>query len=69
MKLNNIDLECMECRDTQISCMAARSLAEPLEARRPQEGLKSKVPKYPKILGRTVRCAPHREGFIPDVKS
>jgi hypothetical protein len=33
--------ECMECRDTQISCIAAKSLAEPLEACRPQEGLKT----------------------------
>jgi hypothetical protein len=27
-----VDLECMECRDTQISCMAAKSLVGPLEA-------------------------------------
>jgi hypothetical protein len=27
---NNVDLERMECRDIQISCMAAKSLAEPL---------------------------------------
>jgi hypothetical protein len=26
-----VDLERMECRDTQISCMAAKSLAGPLE--------------------------------------
>jgi hypothetical protein len=36
-----IDLERMKCRDTQISCMAARSLAEALEACRPKEGLKN----------------------------
>jgi hypothetical protein len=59
----------MECRDTQISCMAARCLAEPLEACRPQEGLKSKAPKHPEVLGRAIRCAPHGEAFIPDVKS
>jgi hypothetical protein len=59
----------MECRDTQISWMAAKSLAEPLEACGPQEGLKSKAPKYPKILGRAIRCAPLREAFIPDIKS
>jgi hypothetical protein len=28
----SVDLERMECRDTQISCMAARSLVEPPEA-------------------------------------
>jgi hypothetical protein len=59
------NLECMEYRDTQISCIAARSLAEPLEACRPQEGLKSKAPKHPEVLGRAIRCAPLREVFIP----
>jgi hypothetical protein len=58
----------MECRDTQISCIAARSLVEPLEACRPKEGLKSIAPKHPEALGRA-RHAPHREAFIPDVKS
>jgi hypothetical protein len=29
---SDINLERMECRDIQISCMAAKSLAEPLEA-------------------------------------
>jgi hypothetical protein len=59
----------MECRDTHISHMAAKSLAEPLEACQPQEGLKSIAPKHPEALGRAIRCAPHREAFIPDVKS
>jgi hypothetical protein len=59
----------MECRDTQISCMAARSLAEPSEACRPQEGLKSKAPKHPEVLGRAISRAPHREAFIPYIKS
>jgi hypothetical protein len=59
----------MECRDTQISCIATKSLAEPLEACRPQEGLKSIAPKHPEALGRAIRRAPHREAFIPDVKS
>jgi hypothetical protein len=49
--------------------MAARSQAEPLEACRPQEVLKIKAPKYPELLGRAIRCAPHMEAFIPDVKS
>jgi hypothetical protein len=70
MKLEeNVDLESMECRDTQISCIAAKSLAEQLEACRPQEGLKTKAPKHPEVLGRAIRHAPHREAFIPDVKS
>jgi hypothetical protein len=59
----------MECRDTQISCIAANSLAEPLKACRPREGLKSIAPKHPEVLGRAIRCAPHGEAFIPDVKS
>jgi hypothetical protein len=59
----------MECRETQISCRAAKSLAVPLEACRPQEGLKFIAPKHPEVLGRAVRCAPHREAFILDVKS
>jgi hypothetical protein len=58
----------MECRDTQISCIA-KSLAGPLKACRPQEGLKPKAPKHPGILDRAIRRAPHREAFIPDVKS
>jgi hypothetical protein len=58
----------MECRDTQISCIAAKSLAEPLEGCQPHEGLKSEAPKHPEILGRAIRRAPLREAFIPDVK-
>jgi hypothetical protein len=49
--------------------MAARSLVEPLKACRPQEGLKLEAPKYLGILGRANRRTPHREAFIPDVKS
>jgi hypothetical protein len=59
----------MKCRDTQISCMVARSLAEPLEACRPKEGLKCIAPKHPEVLGRAIRSAPPGEAFIPDVKS
>jgi hypothetical protein len=59
----------MKCRDTQISCIAAKSLAEPLEACWPQEGLKSIAPKHPEALGRAIRRAPHREAFTPDAKS
>jgi hypothetical protein len=64
-----IDLECMECGDTQISCIAAKSLAEPPEACRPQEGLKCIAPKHSEVLDRAIRRAPHREAFIPDIKS
>jgi hypothetical protein len=64
-----VDFKCIECRDTQISYIAAKSLAEPLEVCRPQEGLKTKAPKYPEVLGRAIRRASHREAFIPDVKS
>jgi hypothetical protein len=59
----------VECRDTQISCIAAESLAELPEARRPKEGLKTKAPKYPEVLGRAIRRAPLRVAFIPDIKS
>jgi hypothetical protein len=59
----------MESRDTQIFCMAVRSLAEPIKACRPQEGLKSIAPKHPEALGGAIRRAPLREAFIPDVKS
>jgi hypothetical protein len=59
----------MECRDAQISRIAAKSLAEPLQACRPQEGFKTEVPKYPEVVDRAIRHALHREAFIPDVKS
>jgi hypothetical protein len=62
----NVDLERLECRDIEIFCMAARSLAEPPEACRLQEGLKTQMPKHPEVLGKRAR---HREAFIPDVKS
>jgi hypothetical protein len=65
----DVNLEHMECRDTQISYMAARSLAEPLEACRPQGGLKTQAPKHPEVLDRAIWRTPHREAFILDVKS
>jgi hypothetical protein len=49
--------------------MAARSLAEPLEACRPREGRNSIAPKHPEVLGRAIKRAPHREAFISVVKS
>jgi hypothetical protein len=58
----------MECGDTQISCIVAKSLAGPPEACRTQEGLKLVAPKHPEVLGRAIRRAPHGEAFIPDVK-
>jgi hypothetical protein len=64
-----VNFDRMECRDIQISYIAARSLAEPLEACRPKEGLKSIAPKHPEAFDRAIRRAPHREAFIPDVKS
>jgi hypothetical protein len=59
----------MECRDIEISSIAAKSLVEPLEACQPSEGLKCIAPKHPKVLDRGIKHAPHREAFIPDVKS
>jgi hypothetical protein len=44
--------------------MAAKSLAEPPEACRPQVGLKLPAPKHLKMLGRAVRHAPHRDAFM-----
>jgi hypothetical protein len=64
-----VDLERMECRDIQISCIVPKSLAEPLEACGSQEGLKTKTPKHPEVLARAIRRGPHREAFINDVKS
>jgi hypothetical protein len=59
----------MECRDTQISCMAARSLAEPPEACDLKKVSNQEAPKRPEVLGRAIRRAPHKEAFIPDIKS
>jgi hypothetical protein len=67
--VENVDLGRMECRGTQISCMAAKSLAKLPKACRPQEGLKAKAPKQPEMLGRAIKRTAHREAFIPDVKS
>jgi hypothetical protein len=67
--MKSVDLERIECRDTQISCIAVESLSEPLEACRPQEGLKCIAPKHLEALGRAIRRASHREAFIPDAKS
>jgi hypothetical protein len=55
----------MECRDTQISCIAAR-----VWQRHPRHADPRKVPsqEHPEALGRAIRHAPHREAFIPDVK-
>jgi hypothetical protein len=64
----DVELELMECRGTQISCIAAKSLAEPLEACRPQESLNSETPKHPEVHGRAISRAPHREAFIPYTK-
>jgi hypothetical protein len=64
-----MDLEQMECRDTQISYIAAKNLAEPPKACRPQDGLKSEAPKHSEILGRVIRREHHREAFIPNIKS
>jgi hypothetical protein len=64
-----VNFDRMECRHIQISCIATKSLVEPLKACRPKEDLKSIAPKHPEALGRAIRRAPHREAFIPDVKS
>jgi hypothetical protein len=56
-----VNLDHVECRDTQISCIAARSLAKPPEACRPRKDLKSIAPKHPEALGRAIRRAPLRE--------
>jgi hypothetical protein len=38
--LENVDFQRVECRDTHISCITAKSLAEPPKACRSWEGLK-----------------------------
>jgi hypothetical protein len=45
---DDINLEHMECRDNKISCIVAKSLAEPPEACQPQEGLKIKSAQVPR---------------------
>jgi hypothetical protein len=60
----SVGLEQTECRDTQISCTDAKSLAESPKACRPQEGLKLAAPKHPEMFGRAIRRAPHREAFM-----
>jgi hypothetical protein len=45
--INLVIFDRLECRDIEISCIAARSLAEPPEACRPQEGLKTKSAQAP----------------------
>jgi hypothetical protein len=67
--VGTVNLDHMECRDTQISCIATRSLAEPLELCRPKEGLEYIAPKHPEALGRAIKRAPLKEAFIPIVKS
>jgi hypothetical protein len=62
---NMLILERVECRDIQISYIAAKSVAEPLEACRPQEGLKCIAPKHPEVLGRVIRHAPPRRPSFP----
>jgi hypothetical protein len=57
--------ERLESRHTIISSIAARSLAEPPEACRPWEGLKSKAPKHPDVLGRATRHAPSGRPSFP----
>jgi hypothetical protein len=49
---SDVNHQRIECRDTQISCIDAKSLAKPPEVCRPQEGLKANVPKHPEVLGR-----------------
>jgi hypothetical protein len=58
-------LDRVECRDTQISCMAARSLVEPLEACRPQEGLKLEAPKHQRYLAGPLGTHPTGRPLFP----
>jgi hypothetical protein len=65
----DVNLERMECRDTQISCITAESLQSHPRHDDLKKLSRQKAPKNPNILGRAIRCAPHREAFVPDVKS
>jgi ribosomal protein L37AE/L43A len=60
--------ECMECRDTQISCIAARvwqSHPRHADLRKASKQKRTSTQKYlAEPLG-----APLREAFIPDIKS
>jgi hypothetical protein len=59
----------MECRDTQISCIAVRVWqSHPRHVNLWKVSIQ-KAPKHLEILGRATTRTPHREAFIPDVKS
>jgi hypothetical protein len=57
----------MECRDIQISCIAAKRLVEPLGHADLKKISRQKRPSTQRYLAAT-RRAPHREAFIPNVK-
>jgi hypothetical protein len=59
----------MECRDTQISCIAAKSLAGPLEACRPQEGLKSRSAQAPRSTRQGHQARTPQGGLHPRRKN
>jgi predicted alternative tryptophan synthase beta-subunit len=54
--------------ETQISCIAAKSLSEPSRHADLRKVSNQEAPKHPGVLGRAIRRAPHREACIPDVK-
>jgi ribosomal protein L37AE/L43A len=57
--------ECMECRDTQISCIAARVWQSHSRHADLKKVSNQKAPKHPEILGRAIRRTPHRGPSFP----
>jgi hypothetical protein len=59
----------MECRDTQISCIAARVWQSHPRHADLRKVSNRKRPSTRKYLAGPIRRTPHGEAFIPDVKS
>jgi hypothetical protein len=59
----------MECRDIQISCIAARVWQSHPRHADLGKVSRQKFPSTQKYLTGPIRGALHREAFIPDVKS
>jgi hypothetical protein len=59
----------MECRDTQISCIAARVWQSHPRYDDLKKVSKQKRPSTRNYLAGPIRHAPHGEAFIPNIRS
>jgi hypothetical protein len=62
---SDVNLERMECRDIQISCMAAKSLAESLEACQPLKVSSQKRPSIRRYLAGPLGAHPAGRPSFP----